>query len=62
MPKRPPDADTYDSDNGFVEDAPKSKKAKAGKSGKLEKKAPLTNSSTKGKKGDSLWEVRYLYI
>ena len=64
MPKRSPDADTYESDDGFVEDAPKSKKAKIDKGRKVEKKtkASSTNSSAKAKGGNSLWEVRYPFL
>ena len=56
MPKkRPASPETYDSDNGFVEDAPKSKKSKT----KNGASASSGSGASTGKDGDGgvFWEV-----
>lgn len=57
-------ADTYDSDNGFVEDAPRGKKAKTKsgvvKTGKEKGKsagAGMAGGGQVGKNGECFWEV-----
>ena len=53
MPKkRSADAEEYDSDGGFVEDAPKSKRSKVLKEGS-------GGGGTKGKDGEVFWEVGF---
>ena len=47
-------AEDYDSDNGFVEDAPKSKRSKVLKEGEG---SGGGEGGTKGKDGEVFWEV-----
>ena len=56
MPKRTQGPETYDSDDGFVEDAPKSKKVKKTKSEAL--KAPRKENSSE----PPVWEVCMQYL
>lgn len=51
MPKR---KEAYDSDNGFVEDAPKNKKQKGGNT-----KAPVSSEMHKDDEGNEYWEVSH---
>lgn len=48
----------YESDNGFVEDAPKSKKPKTASKGRSAG-AEAVGGGTVGKDGEVFWEVRY---
>lgn len=48
--KRTAVADEYDSDGGFVEDAPKSKRAKS-------TKAPPSKDAQRDDEGNEYWEV-----
>jgi len=50
--KRAADVEDYDSDGGFVEDAPKSKRAKPSK-------APPSQDLHKDDDGNEFWEVRW---
>ena len=62
MGKRSTDAADYESDGGFVEDAPKSKKAKTEKERKVDKSATAKGSgASTGKSGDMVWEVSKLF-
>ena len=57
MPKRGPKQETYESDGGFVDDAPKSKKLKK----EAKNAGPPPSSSLGQKKEDkegAYWEVR----
>lgn len=49
--KRAVEVDEYNSDGGFVEDAPKSKRAKS------DNKAPLSEGLQKDNDGNQFWEV-----
>ena len=62
MGKRSPDAAIYESDDGFVEDAPKSKKAKIEKSSKMGKTVAKRNAASSGASdGELHWEVSGLW-
>jgi len=55
-PKKRPSASDYESDDGFVEDAPRSKKPKNTKTAKPEK--PQTSAGETGaENGEVFWEV-----
>jgi len=59
-PKKRPSASDYESDDGFVEDAPKSKKPKTTKTAKPEKpqtSAGETGAGTVAENGEVFWEV-----
>lgn len=70
--KRPSsaDAEDYESDGGFVEDAPKSKKAKTGKTSKSGNSAAKSQmvgfvaggGGQVGKDGDVFWEVGFTLV
>ncbi|KAK3174828.1 hypothetical protein OEA41_002074 [Lepraria neglecta] len=54
--KRSAEVEEYDSDGGFVEDAPKSKKSKMSKVGASGSSKPAGGAST-GKDGEVFWEL-----
>ena len=54
--KRSAEVEEYDSDGGFVEDAPKSKKSKMSKIGASGSSKAAGGAST-GKDGEVFWEV-----
>lgn len=54
MPKQKRVAEDYDSDDGFVEDAPKSKKNKTGGA-----KTSVSLDMKKDEDGNAFWDVRW---
>jgi hypothetical protein len=55
MPKRA--QEEYEADDGFVEDAPQSKKSKKGAVKKTEPKSPPSTGMLKDKDGNEYWVV-----
>lgn len=59
--KRPAAAESFESDNGFIEDAPKPKKSKQSAGNAVKEKDGKTKISTEkqtDENGDVFWEVR----